>query len=72
MNKYQIDLTSDEREILSLADEMAGSMTDLNSQTYDSFISAREKFRTKLKEMSDKKNHAEEQLRKIKETVLSL
>ena len=38
------------KEILTLADEMAASISSLNSQTYDSFIGSRTKLREVLKE----------------------
>ena len=65
-------LTRNERELMELADEMASSMVNMNSQTYDSFILAREKFRSKLKRMSDEMKRGEERLAKIKETVSSI
>jgi hypothetical protein len=39
-------LLNTEKEILAIADEMAASVTKLNPQTYDTFLSAREKLQT--------------------------
>ena len=40
--------TKYEKEILALADEMAAAISALNSHTYDTFISSRERLQTKV------------------------
>lgn len=40
--------TKYEKEILAIADEMAASVSSLNSHTYDTFISSRERLQTKV------------------------
>ena len=37
-----------ENEILALADEMAEAVTDFNPQTYYTFLSSRERLKTKI------------------------
>lgn len=66
------DLTKDEMEIVALADEMASSMASLNSQTYDNFIQARDRFRKKIKQVCDKSKRSEERIKKLKEAVSSI
>lgn len=66
------DLTKDEMEIVALADEMASSMASLNSQTYDTFIQSRDRFRKKIKQICDKTKKNEERIKKMKEAVSSI
>lgn len=40
--------TKYEKEILAIADEMAASVSSLNSHTYETFISSRERLQTKV------------------------
>lgn len=70
MNDYEgFGLTKDEQELMSLADEMASAMAGLNSQTYDTFVMAREKFRLKVKKMVDKQKTTDERIAAIKKAV---
>jgi hypothetical protein len=69
MTDVKNDLTKDERELVSLADEMASAMANLNAQTYDTFISARDNLRAKITEIVKKTVDAEERLHKMKEFI---
>jgi len=62
-------LTVDEEELVNLADDMASSMTDLNSQNYKSFIDARDRFRAKIKSMVEHLRASEERISKMKKIV---
>ena len=67
-----LGLTKDERELISLADEMASAMAGMNSQTYDTFVLAREKLRYKIKQMVDKQHESEDRIVRLKQTVASI
>ncbi len=67
MTDIKNDLTKDERELIGLADEMASAMSNLNSQTYDSFISARDNLRAKIAEIVNKTINAEDRIQRLKE-----
>lgn len=69
LNMQGLGLTKDEQELISLADEMASSMANMNSQTYDTFVLAREKFRLKVKRMIEKQKASEERIAKIKAAI---
>ena len=70
INEYEgLGLTRDEQELITLADEMASAMADLNSHTYDTFISAREKFRMKVKRMVDKQKMTDDRIAAIKKAI---
>lgn len=47
-NEQNTRRTAYEKEILAIADEMAASVTALTPQTYDTFISSREKLQSKV------------------------
>ena len=69
MQDIKNELTNDERDLIALADEMASAMSNLNPQTYDTFITARDKFRAKIAKIVNKNLHNEERLRKMKEYI---
>ena len=64
-----LGLTKDERELITLADEMAASAASLNGQTYDTFILSREKLRLKIKQMCDHKQCQEDRIAAMKAAV---
>lgn len=65
-------LTMDEEELVNLADDMASSMADLNSQNYKAFIDAREKFRDKIRTMLQKIQTNEEKIAKMKKAIAEI
>lgn len=62
-------LTTDEKELMNLADTMASCMANLNGQNYDAFVEARDLFRIKISEIVRKQKDAEERIRKVKEFI---
>ena len=64
-----MEITNDERDLIALADEMASAMSNLNPQTYDTFITARDRLRAKISQIVNKTIHNEERLRKMKEYI---
>ena len=65
-------LTTYERDILELADEMASSMTDLNAHNYKNFVDARDKFRDKLKEICNKTLENHKRVERMKKAVAEI
>mgnify|MGYP003345060705 CR=1 FL=1 len=71
-NDYKgFGLTKDEQELMSLADEMASAMAGMNSQTYDTFVLAREKLRYKINHMCKCSMEKDERIAAIKKAVES-
>jgi len=65
-------LTTYERDILELADEMASAMTDLNAHNYRNFVDARDKFRDKIKEMCEKTLENHNRVERMKKAVAEI
>lgn len=65
-------LTTYEREILELADEMASSMTDLNAHNYKNFVDARDKFRDKIKEICNKTLENHKRVERMKKAIAEI
>lgn len=65
-------LTTYERDILELADEMASSMTDLNAHNYKNFVDARDKFRDKIKEICNKTLESYKRVERMKKAVAEI
>lgn len=69
MDYENLGLTKDEQELVSLADEMASAMTNMNSHNYDTFITARDRFRMRVRRMVDKQKVLDDRLAKIKAAI---
>ena len=69
MKNSKFCLTQNERELITLADEMASSMANLNGQTYDTFVTARENLHIKIREMCDHHQCQEERIAAMKKAV---
>ena len=65
-------LTTYERDILELADEMASSMTDLNAHNYKNFVDARDKFRDKIKEICNKTLENHKRVERMKKAIAEI
>ena len=72
MIQYKMDLTMVEQEIIELADEMASAMSDLNAHNYKNFVDARDRFRAKLKDMSDTTIKNYEKIERMKKAISEL
>lgn len=70
LNPY--GLTVDEEELINLADDMASSMADLNSQNYKMFVDTRDRFRAKIKTMVQKLQSNEERIAKVKKAIAEI
>jgi hypothetical protein len=69
--KVDMVLTNEEQTLLSLADDMAAAMSNLNSQNYKEFIDARDKFRSVISELVNKQRKTEARIAKMKEAILA-
>ena len=69
--KVDMGLTTEEQTLLSLADDMAAAMSNLNSQNYKEFIDARDKFRSVISELVNKQRKTEARIAKMKEAILA-
>lgn len=72
MVQYKVDLTMAEQEIIDLADEMASSMSDLNAHNYKNFVDARDRFRAKLKEVTNNTVNNYEKIERMKKAIAEL
>lgn len=72
MLQYKVDLTMIEQEIIDLADDMASSMSDLNAHNYKNFVDARDRFRAKIKEMSDQTMASHEKIERMKKVIAEI
>lgn len=68
----KVSLTTYERDILELADEMASAMSDLNAHNYKNFVDARDAFRGKLKEMCEHSMVSHEKVERMKKMVAEI
>ena len=69
--KVDMGLTTEEQTLLSLADDMAAAMSNLNSQNYKEFIDARDKFRSVINDMCEKGRKSEARIAKMKADILA-
>jgi len=70
--EYKVNLTRFEQDIVELADEMASAMTDMNAHNYKNFIDARDKFRDKLKQMSEHAVNNHEKVERMKRVIAEI
>ena len=70
--EYKVNLTRFEQDIVELADEMASAMTDMNAHNYKNFIDARDKFRDKLKQMSEHAVNNQEKVERMKRVIAEI
>lgn len=72
-NNFKIDmaLTNDEQVLLTLADDMAAAMSNLNSQNYKEFIDARDRFRSMIAAIAKKTKENENRIAHMKAAILA-